>query len=320
MSSSSNFPSAESPAPVASSMLMRRSTVALMFAIALAGAACLVAWGPVNLVPHMHQFADTRALWGAPYGANVWSHLPLVPIGLWGLWRVSQLPPGESLRWVWGWFFCCQMLATVGGMVYHWAPSDLTFVWDQVPRSSACALFAAAFLAERIDRRFGHPMAIAVALGAALAGGGWWLLSLNAWGQGDLRPLIWLELTPIALVATGAWTLHGHLLSRQDWMRSQLSFVVAQTVDWADRPIYVWTNQLISGHSLRHLALAACVGWVAYRLGSGYQQRARGQGAEAHHDQGHPQVPFITPHLPDLEPPQAAVVSATSFPDKRLAS
>lgn len=292
-------------------MLMRRSTVALMFAIALAGAAGLVAWGPVSLVPHMHQFADDRLMGGAPHGVNVWSHLPLVPIGLWGLWRVSRLPAAEPLRWVWGWFFCCQMLATVGGMVYHWAPSDFSFVWDQVPRSSACALFAAAFLAERIDRRFGYAPAIAIALGATLLGGLWWLYSLHTWGTGDLRPLIWLELSPIALVATGAWTLHGHLLSRQDWMRSQLSFVVAQTVDWADRPIYEWTHHVISGHALRHLALAACVGWVAYRLGAGYQPQARWSHEQ---NKGHPQVPQLSP----IEPPQA--VSVTSFPDKRLAS
>lgn len=301
--------SANPSSPVASSVLMRRSTVALMFAVALAGAAGLVAWGPVGLVPHMHQFADARVVWGAPYGVNVWSHLPLVPLGIWGLWRVSRLPRSEPLRWVWGCFFCCQMLATVGGMVYHWAPSDLTFIWDQVPRSSACALFAAAFLAERIDRRFGHAPAIVMALSASVLGGLWWLYSLHTWGIGDLRPLIWLELSPIAMVATGAWTLHGHLLSRQDWMRSLLSFVVAQTVDWADRPIYEWTHQVVSGHSLRHLALAACVAWVAFRLGAVYQTGHT-------HDKGRPKAP---PSMPGVTPSQAGT-SVTSFPDKRLAS
>lgn len=251
-----------------SPVLSRRATMALMFAIALAGAAGLVAWGPVGLVPHMHQFADTRRLLDTPNGANVWSHLPLLPIGVWGLWRVSRLPGEESLRGVWAAFFCCQMLATLGGMAYHWRPEALSLVWDQVPRSAACALFASAFLAERIDPRFGGPPVIAVALGAACLGGVWWLWSLQAWGLGDLRPLLWLELCPMAIVATGAWNLHGHLLTRNDWMRSQLSFVVAQTVDWFDAPIYEWTGQWLSGHAIRHLALAACVGWVAYRLGN----------------------------------------------------
>jgi len=50
-------------------------------------------------------------------------------------------------------------------------------------------------------------------------------------------------------------------------MRSQISFVVAQTLDWSDGGMFDLTHHTIGGHSLRHLALAACVGWVAYRLG-----------------------------------------------------
>lgn len=250
-----------------SSTLSRRATVALMVAMALAAMVGLVAWGPVGLVPHMHHFVDEGTWMGVPNGINVLSHVPLIPIGLWGIWRVSRLPSNEPLRWIWGWFFLCQMLATLGGMFYHLAPGDSAFIWDQVPKSAACSLFAFAFLAERIDRRCGESPAIATALIASLLGGIWWLYSLHHDGVGDLRPLIWLEMLPVLLVATGAWTLSGHLLSRQDWMRSQISFVVAQTVDWTDGAVFDLTHQAIGGHSVRHLALAACVGWVAYRLG-----------------------------------------------------
>jgi hypothetical protein len=253
--------------PAVSSALSRRATVALMLAMALAAVVGLVAWGPVGLVPHMHHFVDEGTWLGVPNGLNVLSHVPLIPIGLWGIWRVSRLPSNERLRWIWGWFFLCQMLATLGGMFYHLAPGDSAFIWDQVPKSAACSLFAFAFLAERIDRRFGESPAIAAALIASLLGGIWWLYSLHHEGVGDLRPLIWLEMLPVLLVATGAWTLRGHLLSRQDWMRSQISFAVAQTVDWTDGTVFELTHHAIGGHSVRHLALAACVGWVAYRLG-----------------------------------------------------
>jgi hypothetical protein len=208
------------------------------------------------------------------------------------------------------------MAATFGGMFYHWQPNDLTFVGESLPRSAACALFAAAFLAERIDRRFGGQTAIAIALLATALGGLWWLATLQAWGLGDLRPLVWLELSPIAMVAAGAWTLHGHLLTRQDWMRSQLSFVVAQTVDWADAPIYEMSNHWISGHGMRHLALAACVGWVAYRLGAN-QKRIRAEEAAlaaAHAERAANEQRWQDEAL------AAQAARATSFPDNRLAS
>lgn len=250
-----------------SSVLTRRATVTLMLAMALAAMVGLIAWGPVVLVSHMHHFADQRAWRGVPNAGNVWTHLPLIPIGLWGLWRVSRLPSSEPLRRIWFWFFVCQLLATLGGMVYHWAPGDVSFIWDQVPKSASSTLFAFAFLAERVDQRLGHVNAIATALIASLMGGAWWLYTLGLAHVGDLRPLMWLEMLPVLLVAAGAWTLNGHLLTRHDWMRSQLSFVVAQALDWGDGRIFDVTDELISGHSLRHLALAACCGWVAYRLG-----------------------------------------------------
>ena len=264
-----------------STMVSRRATLALMFAMALAGAVGLVAWGPVQLASHMHHFADQRT-WGTlPHAVNVLSHLPLIPVGLWGLWRVSRLPKSEPLRWIWFWFFICQMLATLGGMVYHWAPSDASFIWDQVPKSAASTLFALAFLAERVDRRMGLTPAIAAGLIAALSGGIWWLYSANVSQVGDLRPLMWLEMLPALLVASGGWTLDGHLLSRSDWLRSQISFVLAQALDWADRWVFLSTQEWVSGHSLRHIALAACCGWVAYRLGA-TQPATASQAAQAH--------------------------------------
>ena len=252
----------------------RKATAAMMAAMALAGVVGLVAWGPVDLVPHVHVFADTGLWLGVPNGVAVLTHLPLVPLGFWGLWRVWRLPQGEPLCWIWGWFFVCQMLATVGGMWYHTSPGDTAFIWDQLPKSAACSLFAFAFLAERINPRFGSSAAIGVALGGTLLGGIWWLYTLHASRLGDLRPLLWLEMLPVVLVATGAWTLSGRLLSRQDWLRSQISFLVAQTVDWLDQPIHEWTSGAIGGHSIRHLALAACVGWVAFRLGKGLPRPA----------------------------------------------
>ena len=68
-----------------SSQLTRQATLILMVAMALAGVVGLLAWGPVVLVSHMHQFADQRSWRGMPNALNVLSHLPLIPVGIWGL-------------------------------------------------------------------------------------------------------------------------------------------------------------------------------------------------------------------------------------------
>lgn len=290
--------------------LSRRAHVALMAATALAVAALLLAWGPVSLSVRPHVFVDQRTVWGIPNGWNVLSHLPLLPVGLMGLWRLSQLPPQERLRHVWTAFFIAQLLATLGGMVYHLRPDPAHFMADQIPRSAACALFACAFLAERVDGRFGSGRTIVVALGAVAFGAAWWAATHQWSGRGDLRLLIWLELSPIALIAAGAWTLTGRLLSRQDWLRSQISFVLAQLLDLLDADVFEWTQGLVSGHSLRHVALAACVGWVAWRLGA---QRTSKPLPSSARD--------AAVSSPGMMPEDAVdQTSETSLPDRRLAS
>lgn len=265
--------------PPLSPPLARRATVALLGAMAAATVMGLLAWGPVALGGHAHAHADVRAWAGVPNAVNVLTHLPLLPLGVWGLWRLAALRGHDALRPAWALFFACQMLATLGGMAYHWAPGDAMFVWDQMPKSAACALMSCAFLAERVDARWGRPWVLAGALVLAAMGGVWWLLTLRLHGVGDLRPLLWLEFMPTLLVAAGAWTLSGSLLTRGDWMRSLLSFVVAQAVDLADAPIWAASGERLSGHSVRHLALAACVGWIAYRLAHARGDEAGGTAA-----------------------------------------
>lgn len=286
--------------------LSRRAHVALLAATALAVAALLLAWGPVSLSTRMHEFVDQRTVWGIPNGLNVLSHLPLLPVGLLGLWRLSRLPSHEPLRNIWAAFFISQILATVGGMFYHLQPASTYFIVDQIPRSAACALFACAFLAERVDARLGSMRAIFLALAFVGFGLTWWGLTHEWVGRGDLRLLLWLELAPVTLVAAGAWSLSGRLLSRQDWWRSQFSFVLAQLLELFDAEVFALTEGVVSGHSLRHLALAACVGWVAWRLGAPAAEKVPSPGIGS------------TPGArPGASAPQ---ISETSLPESRLAS
>jgi hypothetical protein len=127
---------------------------------------------------------------------------------------------------------------------------------------------------------------------------------------------------PFAQGRAASLDLHGHLLTRADWLRSQISFAVAQTVDWSDKAIYEGTGHFISGHAVRHLALAACVGWVAYRLGApGRQLQAELDAARKHE---------AAQKMASMAASMAAASTAsgrrghqakdTSLPDRRLAS
>jgi hypothetical protein len=108
-------------------------------------------------------------------------------------------------------------------------------------------------------------------------------------------------------------------LTRADWLRSQISFAVAQTVDWGDKAIFEGTGQVISGHAVRHLALAACVGWVAYRLGApGRQLQAELEAARRH--EAAMKAASMAASMAQAPGRRGLQASDTSLPDSRLAS
>ena len=244
--------------------LSQRCTVVLLAALGLATLAGLLAYGPITLATDAHRLADQRHWLGLPNAADVLSHLPVALAGAWGAWRIRQLAAPDPLRRPWRWFFLATVVAGLLGAWHHVAPADASFVLSQVARSAACALLLLVFLAERVDDRWGgfHPVAGMVI--AALLGGLWWAWTSWSDGQGDLRPLLWLGLLPLLLALAGLWSLPGSRVSGHDWLIALLAFAAAHALQAIDAPVMRATG-FVSGHTLHHLALAGCIGWLAYR-------------------------------------------------------
>jgi hypothetical protein len=244
--------------------LTQRCTMALLFSLALATLVGLVALGPVTLQPEAHLFADERALGWLPNASNVLTHLPLFVVGWWGWRRVRQLDAPADLKRPWTWFFLAAIPAGLMGSVYHWAPDDMRFVLSQIPRSYASVLLLCVFLAERVDRRWGsHPVLLGW-LAAMLLGGLWWAGTHELTGAGDLRPLLWIGLSPLLLVPAGIWRLPGSRISGANWLVVLVLFAMAHALQWADAAVMRALDGVASGHALHHIALAGCIGWLAY--------------------------------------------------------
>lgn len=244
--------------------LSRRCTVVLLAALVLATLAGLLAYGPITLSDGVHALADQRAWLGLPNAADVLSHLPVAIAGAWGAWRIRQLTAPALLRRPWWCFFLATLVAGLLGAWHHVEPNDASFVLSQVARSAACALLLLVFLAERVDARWGDTAPVAGMFAAALFGGLWWAWTNWSDGQGDLRALLWLGLLPLLVALAGAWSLPGSRVGGHDWLIALLAFAVAHALQAVDAPVMRLTG-VVSGHTLHHLALAGCIGWLAYR-------------------------------------------------------
>ncbi|MGE8318993.1 MAG: hypothetical protein ACN6O3_09625 [Comamonas sp.] len=218
----------------------------------------LLAWlGPH--VPQMagyHQFADQRHWHGLAHAADVLSNLPFGLLGAAGLWLLARRD-ARGMRGFLALFFGGLLLTCAGSSLYHLAPSDGGVFWD---RLGMVPVFAG-MLGLAVQSHLGSRPAWVSACLVLVAGPAsllWWLRT------GQLLPWAVLQGAGMALllVLAAAQAL-GH--GGQGGMRWPLGAVIAwyllaKLLEWGDAAVWQWSGQLVSGHTLKHVA-AALAAW-----------------------------------------------------------
>ena len=189
-----------------------------------------------------HLFADQRTLLGIPNFWNVVSNIPFIVVGAVGL---AQFRDDASTVVLFLGFF----LTGIGSSYYHWDPNDGTLFWDRLPMTISFAAIFSLVVKERVGNRAGAvllwPM-LAIGVGSLLL----WL-----WTD-DLRLYFWAQFFPgIALLTLlllyPAKYSHGYY-----WIIAVALYALAKLLEFTDHEIYS-VGQVLSGHTLKHLAAAA---------------------------------------------------------------
>jgi len=218
-----------------------------------------------------HLFADRRTFFGVPNFEDVASNVPFAFVGAWGLVFLGRLR-GRRLaecfvdgreRWPWAVFFVGVLLTAFGSSYYHWNPNNSTLVWDRVPMTVSFMSLVAALIAERIDLRVGLwllPVLLIVGIGSVFQ---WYSTELR--GVGDLRFYAAVQVYAVVFVLVmmcfpSRYTYGSALL----WVAGL--YVLAKLLETFDRQIFALTGDVVSGHTLKHLAAAAASYWVLRML------------------------------------------------------
>ena len=189
-----------------------------------------------------HQFADQRTIFGIPNFWNVVSNLPFLAVGAAGLRRFRQDPATVV-------FFLGVFLTGIGSSYYHWNPDDGTLFWDRLPMTLSFAAILALVVEERVCPRAG-----AILLWPALAVG---VFSLLLWRwTDDLRLYFWVQFFPGIAVISLFLLYPPKYTGTFYWIAAGLLYVIAKVFEFADEPVYS-AGDLLSGHTLKHLAAAA---------------------------------------------------------------
>ncbi|MDX1486687.1 MAG: ceramidase domain-containing protein [Acidiferrobacterales bacterium] len=232
-----------------------RELALLGLIIASALAMMLVAPIPQSLA--YHAFVDRRALWGIPNFLNVATNLPFLLVGAWGLAYCLRQPQHEA-RWSWCLVFLGTAAVCLGSAYYHWQPNSGTLVWDRLPMTIAFMALFVALLSEHVKIK-NEGMWLGITLVAGVASVIYWI------HMDDLRPYIWVQAAPFLVIACAMGLFEGKYTHRHFLVYGFVLYALAKVAEVFDAPIYALTQELLSGHSLKHLLAAAAV-YLLYRM------------------------------------------------------
>lgn len=215
---------------------------------------------PIHQPLDYHAFHDGRALLGIPNVLNVVSNLPFLIIGLLGLQWLQTKPAAlaPELRAPYTVVFAGLAATAVGSAYYHWAPDNHTLVWDRLPIAVSFMALFTAILAERVTIKAASRLLWPLAMFGALSVAYWHLVD-------DLRPYLIAQFLPVLLMPLILWLYPAHYSRGPDFLVSIGFYALAKALETVDGPLYAELGQLVSGHTLKHLAAAGGAWWI-YRM------------------------------------------------------
>ncbi len=217
-----------------------------------------------------HNFADTRALLGIPNFWNVFSNLPFVIVGLWGIRYVlspkSRASVQSADRWMYLLFFAAVALTGVTSAYYHLSPDNPRLFWDRLTISIMFMALFAIIINEYWSRSLATRLFLPLlALGVAVVF--YWYIT-ESLGRGDLRPYLLAQLYPALAIVVIVWRSHGRYTGTATFYAALAWYAGAKLYEFLDEAIYS-LGQVVSGHTLKHLGAAvSCyliLSWVRHR-------------------------------------------------------
>ncbi len=217
--------------------------------------------------PSYHDFADKREIAGIPHFGDVVSNVAFLAAGICGtiitlrrrhhFQREQEITPYLLL-------FTGIALTAFGSGYYHLDPTDERLFWDRLPMTVAFMALLAAIISERMSVNAGNRLLpFLVACGAASLL--YWRWSVHT-GDRDLRPYALVQGYPLVAIILLIWLFPRRYTRGHDYLVALGFYVAAKVFELADKRIFHGTGDVISGHTLKHIAAAVGGYWPARML------------------------------------------------------
>jgi hypothetical protein len=243
--------------------MTKKSKVILIILISFVVTGLTFTFPPIAQDPAYHNFADKRWLLGIPNFCDVMGNLLFIIFGFMGMRAVFEsrndiktfATKGEIIPWEV--FFAGTFLIGFGSGYYHLEPNNHTLVWDRLPMTIAFMSIISLVIMLRISEKGGlflFPLFLIVGAGSVF----YWDYT-ESLGHGDLRPYALVQFLPMLLLPLICWLLPARYNGLKYPMYALLWYGLAKVLEYFDPDIFAMTGELVSGHTLKHIAAAIAV-------------------------------------------------------------
>ena len=221
---------------------------------------------PIPQDPAYHLFSDTRQLLGVANFWNVASNLPFLLVGAAGLVFVHRYPAEvcvAGLETAYRVFFAGILLTAFGSAYYHLNPCSETLVWDRLPMTIGFSALVTIIVAEYVSARAARHMLLPL-LVVGFGSVEYWAWT-EAHGAGDLRPYAIVQFLPMLLIPVVLLSYRPRLGETRYYWWMLFCYLLAKVFEYFDAAIFD-LGQLLSGHSIKHVAAALAPAVFLYSL------------------------------------------------------
>jgi len=246
--------------------------VSILIGLLVVGFAALFALDPIPQDLRYHQFNDTRTFFGIPNFNDVASNVGFAVVGATGIITIVRrrrelFVQSADVR-PYLVFFIGVALVSLGSGYYHWAPSNDSLLWDRLPMSIAFMALSSAIVADRMNANAGNGWLLGVLVFLGLASLAYWDWT-ESLGRGDLRFYGFVQFYPMLALPIICWLFRDHYYTPVRYIVWLIAWYgLSKVLEFFDGAVFEMTGNVISGHSLKHLAAAVATFMVLRMLTS----------------------------------------------------
>lgn len=221
--------------------------IVILAAISICTVVLIALLDPISQNLDYHRFIDTRPFAGIPNFLNVYSNLPFLVVGIFGLRLCLRDNPNQQ-NLTWGVFFFGVLLVGLGSSYYHLNPNNSTLVWDRLPMTIGFMGLFVALLSEWFSKKLNLLLLPMCLLG---------IYSVYYWHQtDDLRLYAWIQFFPLLFIVLAGLLFKPNIPHVKFIYFGLVCYAISKLLEHYDSFTHVLSTKIISGHTLKHFAAA----------------------------------------------------------------